>query len=79
MSSNERDLYHLPINYPSIQTSTTSITSIQTANAEAIGAACNEACQAAMLHIKDEFCGLGKGLSATSAFLFICVILQQQK
>ena len=45
------------------------------ANAEAIGAACNEACQAAMLHIKDEFCGLGKGLSATSAFLFICVIL----
>ena len=30
MSSNERDLYHLPINYPSIQTSTTSTTSIQT-------------------------------------------------
>jgi len=45
------------------------------ANAEAIGAACDEACQAAMLHIKDEFCGFGKGLGATSAFLFICVIL----
>lgn len=45
------------------------------ANAEAIGAACDEACQAAMLHIKDEFCSFGNGLGATSAFLFICVVL----
>ena len=45
------------------------------ANAGAIGAKCDETCQAAFFQIKDEFCGLGKGLSATSAFLFICVIL----
>jgi hypothetical protein len=44
-------------------------------SAEAISATCDEACHAARLHIKDKFCGFGKGLGATSALLIICVFL----